>query len=210
MNQRTLLGRLLSPAGFGLVLIFFLLPFATVSCGNSAEQVQATFSGLDLAIGGLPEVTTPDSDPASAEQVAQLVVQVSDLEPLALLAALAVLAGMAVAALPRVRIRHGAAVALAAIAAGLMVAAIARAPGRVNEFLRQLAGAEELPAGAISSTSTRYGFWLAVFTLAGLVVGNGLALLRARRCTGPDPKPAENLGPEPDRLRLEDLAGPAE
>ena len=149
MNQRTLVGRLLSPAGFGLVLIFFLLPFATVSCGNSAEQVQATFSGLDLAIGGLPDVITPDSDPASAEQVAQLVVQVSDLEPLALLAALAVLAGMAVAALPRVRIRHGAAVALAAIAAGLMVAAIARAPGRVNEFLRQLAGAEDLPTGAI-------------------------------------------------------------
>ena len=33
MNQRTLLDRLLSPAGFGLVLLLFLLPFATVSCG---------------------------------------------------------------------------------------------------------------------------------------------------------------------------------
>jgi len=50
MNQRTLLGRLLSPAGFGLVLIFFLLPFTTVSCGSATEKAEATFDNGFTAV----------------------------------------------------------------------------------------------------------------------------------------------------------------
>src|SRR5258705_11708515 len=105
MNQRTLLGRLLSPAGFGLVLIFFLLPFTTVSCGSATEKAEATFTGLDMAIGGVPTVTSPDKDAGSARELGQPVLAESDLGPLAPLAALTRLAGMAEGPLRSVHVR---------------------------------------------------------------------------------------------------------
>jgi hypothetical protein len=202
MNQRTLLRRLLSPAGFGLVLIFFLLPFVTVSCGDSTGTVEATFSGLDMAIGGSPHVTTPDRDPESSKQLAALIVQELDLEPVALLAALAVLAGMVMAAVRPRRIRYGAAAAFAVAAAALMVGAITRAPGHVDQFLKKVGGAEGMPEGLTTGTHTRYGFWLALIALVGLAAGNGFALLRSQRAADLPPAPPE---PEPERLPLDEL-----
>jgi hypothetical protein len=202
MNQRTLLGRLLSPAGFGLVLIFFLLPFVTVSCGDSTGKAEATFTGIDMAIGGLPDVTTPDSEPGSAKQLAQLIVEQIDLEPLALLSALAVLAGMVAGVVRRPRIRHGAAAGLAVTAVALIVGAVSRVPGHFDEFLKNVGGAEGMPEGVMTGTHTRYGFWLALITLVGLAAGNGFALLRAQRETDQTPT---SPGPEPERLPLDEL-----
>lgn len=202
MNQRTLLGRLLSPAGFGLVLIFFLLPFATVSCGDAGSTVRATFTGVNLAVGSLPDVTSPDADAESANELAQLVTDEVDLEPLALLAALAALTGVVVAAARRPRIRFGAAAALAVAATALIVGAISRVPGHVDEFLRKVGGAEGMPAGMTSATQTRYGFWLALITLVGLAAGNGFALLRAQHAADAPVPPAE---PELEYLPLDEL-----
>jgi hypothetical protein len=215
MNQRTLLGRLLSPAGFGLVLIFFLLPFTTVSCGSATEKAEATFTGLDMAIGGVPTVTSPDKDAGSARELGQLVLAESDLEPLALLAAVTVLAGMAVGLLRSRRVRHGAAAAAAVAAVALAVAAIMRVPGHVDRFLANVSGAEGLPAGMTTSNTIRYGFWLALITLVGLAAGNGFALLRAQRAddqrsaTSSLSSSSSSSGPdepdEPERLPLDEL-----
>ena len=54
MNQPTLLGKLLSPAGFGLVVLMFFLPFVAVSCGTDPHRVTATFNGLDMVTGNGP------------------------------------------------------------------------------------------------------------------------------------------------------------
>jgi hypothetical protein len=202
MNQRTLLRRLVSPAGFGLVLILFLLPFVTVSCGDSTGTVEATFSGLNMAIGGSPHVTSPDPDPESSKQLAALIVEQIDLEPLALLAAFALLAGMAVAVVRPTRIRYGAAAGLAVAAAALMVGAITRVPGHVDQFLKKIGGAEGMPEGLTTGTHTRYGFWLALIALVGLAAGNGFALLRSQRAADLPPAPPE---PEPERLPLDEL-----
>jgi len=206
MNQRTLLGRLLSPAGFGLVLIFFLLPFATVSCGSATEKADATFSGLNMAVATTPTVSSPDSDPGTARELGALILSEIDLEPLALLAALTVLAGMAVGLLRRRRLRHGAAGAAAVAAAALIVGAIVRVPGHVDAFIANVAGAEGMPEGVTATSHIRYGFWLALVTLVGLAAGNGFALLRAQRS---DDQPAEPPEPyeqqESDRLPLDEL-----
>ena len=69
MNQRTLLDRLLSPAGFGLVLLFFLLPFVTVSCGVDNDKISANFTGVDLLVGGPPDITGHDVDADAAAQL---------------------------------------------------------------------------------------------------------------------------------------------
>ncbi len=71
MNQRTLIDRLLSPAGFGLVLLLFLIPFATVSCGVGDERVDATFTGLDLVVGGNPSISGPNIDAESEQAIQQ-------------------------------------------------------------------------------------------------------------------------------------------
>ena len=54
MRPSTLAGRLWSPAGFGLVFIFFLLPFLTVSCGDGNRRIDSTFNGVDVVVGGAP------------------------------------------------------------------------------------------------------------------------------------------------------------
>ena len=181
MTQRTLLGRLLSPAGFGLVLIFFLLPFVTASCGTATEHVEATFTGLDMALGSQPTVSSPDADPATAQELGDLVMSESDLEVLALLSAMAVLAGMAVGILPMRRVRHGAAAAAAVVAAGLAVGAITRVPQRVDEFVSRVLG-EDIPEGMTSGSHIRYGFWLALGTLVALAAtGSGRSGLPSGR-----------------------------
>ena len=71
MNPRTLIDRLLSPAGFGFVLLLFLLPFLTVSCGVNPGEASAnveqsfSFTGVDLLVGGAPDITGPPAGPTA-------------------------------------------------------------------------------------------------------------------------------------------------
>jgi hypothetical protein len=203
MNQRTLLRRLLSPAGFGLVLIFFLLPFVTVSCGAGTDKVDATFTGMDMAVGGMPDVQSAETDAAAAEELGKLVLTEIDLEPLALLAACAVFAGMVVGILRRRRTRHASAAAAAVLAVALIVGALARVPGHVSEFLSDVGGEEEgVLEGISTATHIVYGAWLVVIGLIGLAAGNGIAFWRAR---GDEPAPTQTDVEEPGRLSLDEL-----
>lgn len=66
----------LSSAGFLLVLCCFLLPFVTVSCeapggfGRAAPGGSTTYTGVDLSIGGAPQVTPADELRQPAERTA--------------------------------------------------------------------------------------------------------------------------------------------
>jgi len=203
MGSRSLVDRLLSPAGFGLALLLFLLPFVTVSCGSSTEPspftVDYTFTGLDLVIGGPPEIggTIPDDngapitvdgasdDSGFTEQVGRPV------QPLAVVAALAILVGMIGGfALPiALRGRVTGALALAA-AVLLVVEVLAVVPGRAAEEL-----AKTLPeAGLATHATPAPGFYLAVAVLIALVVRE---VITARRPVAPitTAAPTDATGP---------------
>ena len=197
MTPRSLVDRLISPAGLGLALLLFLLPFVTVSCGTSEGEVpftvDYTFTGLDLATGGPPEISgvIPDDsgapmtvegasdDAGFAEQVGRPV------QPLVVVAAVALLAGLVGAFVFPVALRSGvtAAAALAAIAL-LAVEVFAIVPGRAREEL-----AAALPdADLVVHTAPALGFYLTIAVLAALVVRE---FITARR----PPTPAEASAP---------------
>jgi hypothetical protein len=67
-------GRWLSPTTFILAGLCFALPFVTVSCGTPGGYGRAdtggttSYSGVDLAIGGRPDVTPPERILPAASQ----------------------------------------------------------------------------------------------------------------------------------------------
>ena len=188
MRQRTLIGRLLSPAGFGLVLIFFLLPFLTVSCGSGA--IQSSFTGLTLATGGDPTVAS--ADPVVAGQLVAILADSLYPEPLMLLAAFAVLAGMAVGFIGHRMVHHGTSLVLAILACCLLVAEIRHAPGRITAALNTL-GAEAGPAGPVDWTMRpQLGFWLSAGALVLLAASHASSLVRANPARGAAPEPGRS------------------
>lgn len=193
MNQPTLLGKLLSPAGFGLVVLMFFLPFVAMSCGADPHQVTATFNGLDMVNGNGPVYSGPDIQPGDQANLDQALQDQYDNEPLALLAVVAVLGGMATVFIANRRTRHVAGVALAGLATGLVLAAEIHAIGRLNHI--QVTDTDGNPVD-ISPVYTRpeIGFYLAVAFLLVLIVGHAIALFRPA---------AERAGPAAER------AGPA-
>jgi hypothetical protein len=194
MSQRTLAGKLLSPAGFGLVLIFCLLPFLTVSCGTQTETIDSTFTGVDLVIGGPPDITGPGVDAGAEQELRDLFADRMDLEPLALLAALLLFAGMGVSLVRDRRLGHGLAIALALGAAALLTGAVLRAGPRVDDALTELNEGNDLPEALSWDVHLQYGFWLAMAALVGLAAGHAVALVRTRG----QPAPVEDdLEPEP-------------
>jgi hypothetical protein len=182
MNQRTLIGRLLSPAGFGLVLLLFLLPFLAVSCGSGQETAVGTFTGIDMVVGGEPDLVVPAMNDEEAQEAQQAIVAMFhdqiDAEPLAILAALVMLLAMAAALVRERMARHALSVGMAVLATALLAAAVVRATSRIEEALRNIA---EQPETAAFDVSLRYGFWLCVAVLAALTVGHAFALVQAWR-----------------------------
>jgi hypothetical protein len=67
-------GRLLSPTTFILAGVCFALPFVTVGCdtpggyGRAAPGGTTSYSGVDLAVGGRPDISPPDKLRPVAEQ----------------------------------------------------------------------------------------------------------------------------------------------
>jgi hypothetical protein len=181
MKQHTLSGRLLSPAGFGLVLIFCLLPFLTVSCGTSGEMIDSTFTGVDMVVGGEPDITGPGIDAGAEHELRALVTDKLDLEPLALLAALFLFAGMGVSLVRDQRLRHGLATGIAVAAGALFTGAILRAGPRVNTVLSELSEGNDAPGSLAWVIHVRYGFWLVLATLFVLAAGHGVLLARTRK-----------------------------
>jgi hypothetical protein len=192
MSDRTLINRLLSPAGFGLVLIFFLMPFFTVSCGvDEKSQVKTTFTGLALVTGAQPRVE--DQPPDQAARLLSVFPNSFYPEVLVVLGALAVIAGIAIGFLRAATIRHGASLSLAVLAVGLLVVEIRHTPSRVVDALATLYEPDS-PGPALEwSVHPRYGFWLAVGVLVLLAAYHSAMLVRnargltARTAAGPPP-----------------------
>jgi hypothetical protein len=205
MNQRTLLDRLLSPAGFGLVLLLFLLPFATVSCGVDNDKISANFTGVDFLVGGPPDISGHDIDTDAAEQLVAVFENDYQVEPLAIVAAGLVFVGMLLALIPVARIRAWASAAVAALA--LLVLAVVvffRAPSRVDAAMDHFEAATNIEEDITTSTAGAYGFWLMVVLLLGLAVWNGFQAVRE-----PQPDPDADDGPPPDIGYASQPAAPA-
>jgi hypothetical protein len=199
-----LLSRLVSPAGFGLVLLlFFLLPFLSVSCSvPDAGEVGLTYQGSDLVFAqqGTPEVPeelTPllgevpaagdDQSLGGGVQILAIVVVV--------LAAL----GVCTALIPRLRPRMlgGAAVAGATLVTVVVTMVVAQSSlfDAVVGLAKESGAAENRPgmpnAEALTEEAihSEIGFWLVVVILVAIaVVTTGGALfgerLRAARGDG--------------------------
>jgi hypothetical protein len=198
VKTNTLAGRLLSPAGFGLVLILFLLPFVSVSCSVQSTTVESTFTGIDLVTGGTPDLTGPGVNEEFVQEVDALFADELDTDVWALLSAVLVMFGM-IAALLRDRLaRFGVSAALAVLAALLVAVAVFRTPGRADA-IRQVFSDQDTPVTV--TVRPAYGFWLALATLAVLAVGSVVALIRELR----NPTPVEE--PEAEYEEYDD-AGP--
>jgi hypothetical protein len=193
MNQRTLLDRLLSPAGFGLVLLLFLLPFVTVSCGVDNDKISANFTGVDLLVGGPPDITGHDVDADAAAQLVAVFENDYQVEPLAIVAAGLVFVGMLLALIPVARIRAWASAGAAAVSLLVLgVVVFLRAPSHVDAAMDHFKAATNIEEDVNAATAGAYGFWLAVVLLAGLGVWNGFQAVRTDR-----PDADDGDGPPP-------------
>jgi hypothetical protein len=199
MTPRSLASRLLSPAGFGLALLLFLLPFVTVSCEAAVDEslfsVEFAFTGLDLVTGGPPEVSgvLPDDDGSpmtvdGASDDTWYVEQVGrPIQPLAVAAALILVAGLVAGFVLPIALRGRVTGALALAALTLLaVEVLAVAPARAAE---ELAKASIDPALA-THTTPAIGFYLTVVVLLALLVQEAIAVRRP-----PPTEPATPAGP---------------
>jgi hypothetical protein len=169
--------------GFLLAGLCFVLPFVTVSCdapggyGRAAAGASTAYSGIDLAVGGQPDVDGALRPPA-ARQPDRLPVQ-----PLALAGLLLVLAGAVVVGTVRAaRTRRGTAGVLAVAGAAAVAAAVTTAQAVVEtRLVEQLT--VPMPAGhrAGDYVATGRGAGLCLTLLAVLGVLNLAGWWRARR-----------------------------
>ena len=236
MNQRTLIDRLLSPAGFGLVLLLFLFPFVTVSCGVATPETSAnfeqsfSFTGVDLLVGGSPDITVSggtDVDesevPATTEGDEDEVVAAFDErygkyyppQPLAIGAAVIIFAVMIISlVLPQVR-RAWLSVAAAVLAAILLaVEVFFVAPGLADDAIADGLADVEGAADAIASgslttgTSPGFGFWIAMVILVGLAAWQAHVGYHSKDRPS-DPPPDEAQQPQGAGTSVPPAGGPA-
>ncbi|GAA4243034.1 hypothetical protein GCM10022255_000370 [Dactylosporangium darangshiense] len=177
--------RWLSPATLVLALLCFVLPFATVSCGlpdgygHAKPGGTTQYNGLDLALGGKPDVQADQLRPAGEWREDRI-------EPQPLYAAALLVLGTALVtalALTRQRRRRALVAGLGALAGLSLVAGQALVVNRLADRIREQSA---VPAGkeARDFVGTGAGFWLTLVLLALLVAGNLAALLPLRRLGG--------------------------
>ncbi len=209
MNSRSLVDRLLSPAGFGLALLFFLLPFLTVSCvvsdGEQQVVVDYTFTGLDLATGGAPEISgtllNDDGSPMPVDDASDDEGFYQEfgrpVQALAVVAAavmlVAMVAGFALPAALRSRVNVAAALAAVVL---LVVEVFAVAPAQAADEL-----ASEMPVGPVSThTTPAVGFYLTIVVLLAVVGRELVEFRRGQRPASAGPPVGVDdgtLGPHP-------------
>jgi hypothetical protein len=174
--------RLVSPAGFALVLLLFLfMPFLSVSCDVSGTgSIGVGYNGAQLAAGAHPAVEVPPGlddlahqlpgAPGSGRPPIEPGVQV-----LAILVAVVLVAGAALPFVPRlvhqVRQRMFGGAAVAVLAAGLLIATQAVAQSNVADQLAD--DAREVGAGdAGQIIHSEVGFWLSLVVLVVIVLAS--------------------------------------
>lgn len=192
------LSRVASPAGFGLVLLlFFLLPFVSVSCDVPGYgEAGVDYTGSHLVSGADPSPTVPDelqdlgsgsdSQDTLDEPPPDPGVQVLAIA-LAALAAIGVLTVL----IPQVKARLFGATAVGGATLVLAVVTMVVAQSNLESVMLDSArdtGASEVEAGLPRLTDavaemihTELGFWLIVVVLGLIVLGTaGAGLLGGR------------------------------
>jgi len=170
-----------NPAALVLVVLCFLLPFATVSCGLPGGYGRATpggtttYTGVDLVVGGTPDVPVKHLRPPAEQRVDRLTPQ-----PLLLAALLTAIAAALTALAARPPRRRWAVVAALAAASALSLCAGQAVV--VDQLAARIRAQSALPAGrtAHDFVGTGIGFWLALALLTATTAGNVVGLLRHR------------------------------
>jgi hypothetical protein len=165
--------RALTPAGFLLAGLCFVLLFATVSCdapggfGRAAPGGTTTYTGLDLSLNGAPSVDRPA--PLAQQRDDRLGVQ-----PLAVgLAILIIGGGITATVIRHARQRRITAAGIATAAAVFLVANQVTIQQLLASRLREQLTVP-MPAGkrAVDFIHTGSGFAACLLILLGIAVGN--------------------------------------
>jgi hypothetical protein len=207
-----LVPRLASPVGFGLALLFFLLPFVAVACeAPGLGSVEISYTGVDLATGGKASVetagdfgTTPVPPVQNNENAPTPDVQVLAIITVALLAI-----GLGVSLAPTARTRLFGAGGAAILGGALLIVTEAVAQSNLSSALQDAAAKEANKPGEIpinltgglldDMVQTRTGFWLSLVAVILVLLVNAGALLWPRLRTAIRPAPA---GPPIDQPPL--------
>lgn len=195
-----------SPAGFALVLLlFFLLPFVSVSCDVPGYgEAGVNYTGTHLATGATPEI--PDDlqrvadDPGTPAELVDP--PAPGVQVLAIALAVLAAAGVLTAFVPQLKARRqaGAVLGIATLIVTVITMAVAQSnlKSALIESVRNsgLADQQEtlhrVEAAADDLTHTEVGFWLMTVLLALITLTSGaLALLGHRLNPGPRPAPTE-------------------
>jgi hypothetical protein len=179
--------RLLSPAGFALVLLLFLfLPFLSVSCDVPGQgEVSADYRGTHLVSGTEPDVeVSPDVDALVTDMTEStgttLRAPDSGVPGLAIVVAVVLLAGVALPFVPRLTQRAralcGAALAVGAGALMIVTQAVARS-NVTDELLGEVPKLElgiDVAAGDVIDrlVHTEVWFWQSLVVLTAIALGS--------------------------------------
>jgi actin-like ATPase involved in cell morphogenesis len=184
LSRRSAARRWPSATVLVLAVLSFLLPFATVSCGLPGGYGRATpggtttYTGVDLVVGGVPDVPAKYLRPRFEQRNDRLPPQ-----PLLLAALLTAMAAAVavVAARPR---RRAVVAALATVSAVALLAGQAVA---VGQLITRVEAHSPLPAGKTADdfVNTSVGFWLALALMTAAGAGNAVGLLRHRHDKNP-------------------------
>jgi hypothetical protein len=196
-------GRFFNPVTLFLAGLCFLLPFVTVACdtpggyGRAAPGGSSTYTGLDLAVGGQPDVTPDKVRPLPAGEKDELPPQ-----PAAAVVLVLIVAAIGIgirSTSPYVRRASVAALAGVAGTALLVNQALVEAELtlRVSDHLSRLVQAgEKIPADktAHDYVQTGQGFGFCLLLLLVVLVVNAIGWWRSR------PRPALVSGEPTQRL----------
>lgn len=175
----------LTPTGFVLAALCFFLAFAVVSCdapggyGRSAPGGQTVYTGIDVAVGGAPQVDPEHLRPPAARQPDELAAQ-----PLAIAALMLLVVGAVVTVVRDAWVRRAASAVIAALAAILLAAN----QGTTEALLAAKLQAQltvPMPAGKTADdfVQTGNGFGLAALLAVAVFLGNAIGWWRAHRAT---------------------------
>jgi hypothetical protein len=176
------LSRVASPGGFALVLLlFFLLPFVSVSCDVPGYgEAGATYSGSHLVSGTDPEVADELRDLGDDPGSPAVLTDPPDpgVRVLAIVLALLAAAGVATVLVSRFRTRllAGAALALATLVVTIVTMAVAQSnlKSSLLDWARESGAAQEgmprLESEVGDVVHTEVGYWLMIVILALITV----------------------------------------
>lgn len=153
-----------------LALLFFVLPWVTVSCG---EQTLTTMSGLNLALGQVQvNSTLPGGATPSSGTGANMFVVIGALLILAAIAATFILKGSKAAMAGAACSAGAAAVLLYAV----LIDIKAKATSEIASSAGEAGGMNTQQITEMIRVNIEIGFWLCILALAAAVVLNVLAM----------------------------------